>query len=668
MKDNKNYERKKKERPVFPKRAIITAGMPYGNKELHFGHVGGMFVHADTFARFLRDRIGEDNVIFVSGTDCYGSPISESYRKLKESGEDVGTITDYVRKNHELQKETLDSYEISLNLYAASALNRAGEIHQELSNEIFEELYEKGYLKKLSSPQFYDPDFDVLLNGRQVIGRCPIDGCASDKGYADECALGHQYMPNELIDPKSTLSGKKPLLKDVTNWYFSLDESIDVLKDYVDYLRKNSNTRKYIIKTIDEFLKKPCIYVKKDQIDDLDEFSSLLPKHTLENEEKKSSYTFNFENLNDRDVAREIMNERGIRFRTGKTLVPFRLSGNIDWGLTVPVKEGLDNLTFWVWPESLWAPISFTKTYLEAQNKDSDSWKDWWFSEDSQVYQFIGEDNIYFYGIAEMGIFAALYKEDDDQKIDIEKLRLPHLIANRHVLFMNKKASSSSDVKPPMAKDLLQYYTAEQLRMHFLSLGLATKSGSFDPQVYLPEEEKNGVDDVLKEGNLLTNVFNRLVRSCFYTAQKYYDNKIPVGVVSEKILEESKEAILEYERHMYNHQFHSITYVLDSYIRNMNKYWVNNIKKAETDKDDELRKQILIDSFHAVKTAALLIHPIAPSGCEMIREYLNVGSKIWKWDYAFSTIYDIIDDMDNHELKFLEPRVDFFKKHESQFM
>lgn len=100
--------KKEKTRPVFPKRAVVTAGMPYGNKELHFGHVGGMFVHADTFARFLRDRIGEENVIFVSGTDCYGSPILESYRKKLEENENVGSITDYVRSNHEKQKEVLE--------------------------------------------------------------------------------------------------------------------------------------------------------------------------------------------------------------------------------------------------------------------------------------------------------------------------------------------------------------------------------------------------------------------------------------------------------------------------------------------------------------------------------------------------------------------------------
>jgi methionyl-tRNA synthetase len=103
-----DYKKVGGERPKFPKRAVITAGMPYGNKELHFGHIGGVFIHADTFARFLRDRIGNDNVIFVSGTDCYGSPILESYRKLQEEGKQVGSIKEYVNANHRKQKETLD--------------------------------------------------------------------------------------------------------------------------------------------------------------------------------------------------------------------------------------------------------------------------------------------------------------------------------------------------------------------------------------------------------------------------------------------------------------------------------------------------------------------------------------------------------------------------------
>ena len=84
-------------RPAFPKRAVITGGMPYGNKNLHFGHVGGVFVPADFFARFLRDRIGRENVVFVSGTDCFGSPIAEGFRKKVEGEGFEGTIEDYVR-------------------------------------------------------------------------------------------------------------------------------------------------------------------------------------------------------------------------------------------------------------------------------------------------------------------------------------------------------------------------------------------------------------------------------------------------------------------------------------------------------------------------------------------------------------------------------------------
>lgn len=87
---------------------------------------------------------------------------------------------------------------------------------------------------------------------------------------------------------------------------------------------------------------------------------------------------------------------------------------------------------------------------------------------------------------------------------------------------------------------------------------------------------------------------------------------------------------------------------------------------AETTGNEDLRKQVLIDSFHAVKITTVLLHSIAPFGCEMIRQYLKVDEKLWDWNYIFSPIYDIIDDYETHRLKFLKPRVDFFKKHPCQ--
>lgn len=689
MGDKGNEFRKPEERPVFPKKAVITAGMPYGNKELHFGHVGGMFVHADTFARFMRDRIGAENVIFVSGTDCYGSPILEGYRKKLESKEipESMTIHDYVEKNHKSQKSTLDAYEIRPDYFGASALYRGSELHKESSREIFEALYERGQLKMLSTPQFYDPEFKVLLNGRQVIGRCPIEGCCSEKAYADECDLGHQYMPSELIDPKSALSGKKPEIVEVKNWYFSLEDYTDAMIEYIDDVRKNTNTRKYISNTIEEFLKKPLIYVQKkliatnpntwtksempqkEEFDEafaagLAELRKAFPAHELEDTDNKNSITFVFRNLDDRDAARAVLGERSINYRTGKTLVPFRLSGNIEWGVPVPECEGNKDLTFWVWPESLWAPISFTKACLEERGRNKEEWKDWWMGEGSKVYQFIGEDNIYFYGIAEMAMFAAADTKPGE-KVKIDYKKLPQLVANRHILFGDKKASSSGAVKPPMAKELLEHYTPEQLRMHFLSLGLSTKSTGFKPQIYMPENEREGADPVLKEGNLLTNVFNRIVRSCLYTVQKYNDGVIPLGTVDEKILEASKEAVLEYERHMYNHDFHRITYVLDDYIRLLNKHYANNIKGAEAEGGEALRTQLLTDCFYGIKTALLLLHPIAPTGCNLVKEYVGLSDLVYNWDYAFAPIADVLCDK-SAATKFLPPRFDFFVRHESQ--
>lgn len=648
----------KNERPIFPKKAVITAGMPYGNKNLHFGHIGGMFIHADIFARFLRDRIGKENVIFVSGTDCYGSPILESYRKLKNEGYDK-TIEDYVKDNHLSQKKTLEDYKISLDIFGASAFGRTGEVHNEVSKEIFNVLYENGYIERMSALQFYDEDKKTFLNGRQVVGRCPISGCNSDKAYGEECALGHQYMASELINPISTLSGKKPVLKSIENWYFTLDDSMDTMKELNEFLKKNTNRRKFEIKAIDEFLKKPLIYVPRKYINDLKDLEAKFPKHETIDEENKASITFIFDKLEDRDKAKETLDNFNIYYTSGKTLVPFRLSGNITWGVKVPDKEDLKDLTFWVWPESLWAPISFTKAYLESIGENPDKYKCYWENDDSMVYQFIGEDNIYFYSIAEMAIFIGL-KKAKGKEININDIKLPHIVPNKHILFMDKKASSSSDVKPPMADELLSFYTCDQLRMHFMSLGLSSKSVGFKPQVYMKEEEKVGVDPVLKEGNLLTNVFNRLIRSCFYTLQSLNED-IPKEEVSEKIKTLTEKAVLEYEKHMYNQDFHRIAYVLDEYIREINKHWSNNIKK------EEIKSEVLADCFYACKVIAVLIHPIAPEGCEMFKEYLNIDDKLWDWNKIFDPIHSYFEDGDNHRFKFLEPKVDFFMKMDHQY-
>lgn len=710
-------------RPEFPERAIVTAGMPYGNKELHLGHIGGVFIHADTYARFLRDRIGKDNVIFVSGTDCYGSPILENYRQIKERDAFEGTLEDFVRKNHNRQKETLEKYKISTNLFAASGLGREAEIHKEFSEYFINQLYNNGHLEKMTTSQFYDTEFDVFLNGRQVVGQCPIAGCNSERGYADECALGHQYMPSDLINPKSTLSGKKPEMRGVTNWYFRLDKFHKLLSEWVEKLDKTPGVRNFVIKSVGEFLEPPVIYVKREFKEVLEGLIKELPACTLKDEENKPSLILMFRCVEDREKACGILSLNNIRFRTGKTLVPFRLTGNIEWGVKAPVIEGLENLTIWVWPESLWAPVSFTCAYLEkagkstgrfankygdydcnnnkdcedlndyedlkilkdcdayedlkilkARNnwndrenqKDCKDWKDWWCSEKARVYQFIGEDNVYFYGPVEMAMFMGTQGTEPVSSPETGQFQLPSLIVNNHLLFLDKKASSSGNIKPPTADELLDYYTAEQLRAHFLGLGLGIRSVGFQPKPLNPKANERDADPVLKEGNLLSNVFNRAVRSCFYTAQKYSDCIIPYMELDSQAKSEAKAVALEYEKLMYRCEFHQMMNLMDSYIRNINKYWSKNMKEAESEGNTGLIHETLANAFHMVRTAAVLMHPVAPEGTSMILEYLQLDERFWDWKNIFEPVYFFMNNPVTHKLKFLEPRVDFFAKHPSQ--
>ncbi|MBR1592002.1 MAG: class I tRNA ligase family protein [Ruminococcus sp.] len=651
-------------RPVFPKRAVITGGMPYGNKELHFGHVGGMLVFADTYARFLRDRIGKENVIFVSGTDCYGSPIAEGWRIKHENGEFDGSLEEFVNSNHEKQKNTLKSYGISPNLFAASGLGRSKEIHAEVTDWFISSLHKKGQLNQITTMQFFDEKAGVFLNGRQVIGKCPVEGCTSEKGYADECDLGHQYMPENLINPVSTLTGETPSMKPVTNWYFKLRDYEKLMQEWVAQLQKRKDVRPVVCKTISEFLKPPVIYVKREFEEKYFTLKNSMPEHNYIEDKKKPSFTIEFKELSDCDEACRILTENGIRYRTGKTLVPFRLTGNIEWGVPAPVLDGVEGLTVWVWPESLWAPISFTQTYLEQIGKDRDEWKNFWCSKDAAVYQFIGQDNIYFYGIAEPAMWMAQQENDvKSSNPDEGELQMPIIVANHHILFLDKKASSSGDVKPPMADELLNHYTPEQLRMHWLGLGLGQRSVSFMPKPYNPLAKPEDTDPVVKDGLLLSNVYNRIIRTAFYTTQKYFGGILPDNAPEEKFLEDAKKAVLEFERHMSKFAFHQCTYVLDSYIRNGSKYMSKNIT-AELEDMDAL-KQTLANLFHIIKTAGILLHPLAPFGTEKLREYLQVDEKIWSWDNIFEPLTFFTGN--NHELKFLPPRTDFFTKHESQF-
>ncbi len=704
-------------RPAWPRRAIVTAGEPYGNKGLHFGHVGGVFVPADFFARFLRDRLGRENVIFTSGTDCYGSPIMESYRKLRENEGYDKSISEYVESNHSRQAATLNNYGISCDIYGGSGLEPAAPIHEQVTAEVINRLHERGVISKRSTLQFFDTSANTFLNGRQVIGRCPIQGCKSEKAYADECDLGHQFEPEELIAPKSQLTGEVPELRPVDNLYFDLPAYLDFMKDYTAELARDSQVRSVVSKTMEEWLLPAQLYIQNKFREAFEAIESELPEHTIvEPEGNKSSFTVVFPSWKERDEAHAVLGCGGVRFRSGKALVPFRITGNITWGVPVPEIDGVHDVTCWCWPESLWAPISYTRAVLARDAKrlgitegvaaqdaalmgepSADStqvpeppyahgsldWHDWWCSDDAAIYQFIGQDNIYFYCIAQTAMWKALDWN----------LHQSTVSANYHLLYMGKKASSSSQTPPPPADDLLNHYTCEQMRAHWLSLGLSEKPVSFSPKAYdtrVSGKDKDGneiracddkrvIDPALKEGALLTGVFNRLARSCFYGVAVKEDDEasyrtgcIPAGEPSAEVMGASQQAALAFEQYMYKFETHHALSVCDEYLRAANKRWSDASKAAKNAEDDNAMTQALVNAFHELRVATILMHGIVPAGCELICEYFDIDPVVFfSWDHIFESTDCFIESLGEtageHAVKPLPPRFDFFAKHPSQY-
>ena len=704
-------------RPAWPRRAIVTAGEPYGNKGLHFGHVGGVFVPADFFARFLRDRLGRENVIFTSGTDCYGSPIMESYRKLRENEGYDKSISEYVESNHSRQAATLNNYGISCDIYGGSGLEPAALIHEQVTAEVINRLHERGVISKRSTLQFFDTSANTFLNGRQVIGRCPIQGCKSEKAYADECDLGHQFEPEELIAPKSQLTGEVPELRPVDNLYFDLPAYLDFMKDYTAELARDSQVRSVVSKTMEEWLLPAQLYIQNKFREAFEAIESELPEHTIvEPEGNKSSFTVVFPSWKERDEAHAVLGRGGVRFRSGKALVPFRITGNITWGVPVPEIDGVHDVTCWCWPESLWAPISYTRAVLARDAKrlgitegvaaqdaalmgepSADStqvpeppyahgsldWHDWWCSDDAAIYQFIGQDNIYFYCIAQTAMWKALDWN----------LHQSTVSANYHLLYMGKKASSSSQAPPPPADDLLNHYTCEQMRAHWLSLGLSEKPVSFSPKAYdtrVSGKDKDGneiracddkrvIDPALKEGALLTGVFNRLARSCFYGVAvkegdeaSYRTGCIPAGEPSAEVMGASQQAALAFEQYMYKFETHHALSVCDEYLRAANKRWSDASKAAKNAEDDNAMTQALVNAFHELRVATILMHGIVPAGCELICEYFDIDPVVFfSWDHIFESTDCFIESLGEtageHAVKPLPPRFDFFAKHPSQY-
>ncbi len=202
------------------KRTLITTALPYANGPIHIGHLAGVYVPADIYARYL--RLKNEDVLLIGGSDEHGVPIT-----LKAKNEGI-TPQDVVDKFHGIIKKSFEDFGISFDVYSRTS----AKIHHETASEIFKKLYDTNKFIEKTSEQYYDEENKQFLADRYITGTCPK--CGFEKAYGDQCeSCGTSLSPTELINPTSMISGNQPVLKETKHWYLPLDKYEPWLKEWI---------------------------------------------------------------------------------------------------------------------------------------------------------------------------------------------------------------------------------------------------------------------------------------------------------------------------------------------------------------------------------------------------------------------------------------------------
>ena len=213
-------------------RTLVTSALPYANGPVHIGHLAGVYVPADIYVRYL--RLKGENVLFIGGSDEHGVPITIRAKKEGVTPQDI------VDKYHNLIKDSFAQLGISFDIYSRTT----SDIHKETASDFFSELYHKGQFEEKTSEQYYDEEADMFLADRYIVGECPH--CGNSNAYGDQCeACGTSLSPTDLKNPRSTVSGATPVMRETKHWYLPLDKHESWLRQWILEDHKEWKTNVY---------------------------------------------------------------------------------------------------------------------------------------------------------------------------------------------------------------------------------------------------------------------------------------------------------------------------------------------------------------------------------------------------------------------------------------
>ena len=595
-----------------PEKAVITAGMPYANGPIHVGHLSSALVPPDIYARWMRMLIGRENVLFVSGTDDHGSTSEVAAKKAGQS------VREFIDSIHDGQKRTLDSYSISLDTYSGTSSPECFPIHKEISQEILTKLFDNNLLHKKLSLQWYDPSLNRFLQDRYVTGKCPNPKCDNHSAYSDQCEqCGTSYDPSELMDPRSSMSSAKPELRETLHWWLDMWEVSDHLKDWIQSKEKTWRSGVYneVINTVLPGLKFDNVHE-----DVYKAIKDELPKHKSKyTSGKKIALTF----LDKASLVegKNRLSREGITSEFLDSWAHRSITRDVTWGIPLPKsfgKEG-DNKTLYVWPDSLIAPIAFTKVALKQSGRDPNLSDAFWKNPKAKIYQFLGQDNVFFYVLMQGALW--LGSQRDPHRLPVSgEYQLTEVFSSFHLMVSDSK----------MSKSLGNFYSGDQLisEMNYHP----DQIRYFLALLSLPEKSSNFDFAMLHERNkFLAGPMNAAFEKPISACHSKFGGKIPNGVVSDKIMAETTQIIKKYLRSMERAEYATLLYAIENYARSINSQFTQ-FKPHDDRAPFEQRANALYSCFFVLKNIMIMLYPFVPETMEKLRVSLNLKESVFSID------------------------------------
>jgi methionyl-tRNA synthetase len=319
-------------------RILVTAALPYANGKIHLGHLAGAYLPADIYVRYQRSM--KRDVLFVCGSDEHGVPITISAEQEKTTPQSI------VDRYHELNRRAFEAFGMSFDNYSRTSIP----LHHTTAQEFFVVLHAAGLLHEKTEAQLFDEQAGMFLPDRYVEGTCPV--CKNPDARGDQCERCGTFLnPTELLDPRSKISGKRPVLRETVHWYFPLGDFQEALEAYVNAANERDGWKENVLQYCRSWFK---------------------------------------DGLQDRAVTRDLQ-----------------------WGVPVPI-PGFEDKVLYVWFEAVLGYVSATKEWALKHNAP-DKWKEYWLDRRTKYVAFIGKDNVVFHCIVFPAMLMAWNKVSHEQ-------------------------------------------------------------------------------------------------------------------------------------------------------------------------------------------------------------------------------------------------------------